>query len=278
MKPFRWTLAKQEQLGSLIQGESSEFDFLFYDELAACAARVLAFSNDSQLVFVGRSPENIYDYLCGVFSDTLFSNRFKYLNISNRDLDISDIKQAYPKSYLALQNHFSDLELDPASLSKSKTCFVDLVSSGGTYKGIKQFIDMWCDESKADLVAINKHLGFVGITSRTKNSPNTERWQQHSPWLEPNKLQLVKNVSISRTYWDYLGNTQAKVTNPNRPENWQSSEILLPPRDEANIKALSRAHSIYTRGAAEKKQFASLMVKEPSVNQRWYRNLAAALK
>jgi hypothetical protein len=58
--PFRWTIAKREQLGTLAEALTSPAP-QFLAELRATAARVLAFADGADLAFVGRTPENFYD-------------------------------------------------------------------------------------------------------------------------------------------------------------------------------------------------------------------------
>ncbi len=62
---FRWNIARREQLGRLVTGESVEGLPWILEEVRRCAARVIAMAGDSQLVFVGRSPEALFDYLTG---------------------------------------------------------------------------------------------------------------------------------------------------------------------------------------------------------------------
>jgi hypothetical protein len=49
-------------------------------ELARCCARVLAFAGDSDLVFVGRSPESLFDLLSGFLEGTSRAGRASLLN------------------------------------------------------------------------------------------------------------------------------------------------------------------------------------------------------
>jgi hypothetical protein len=61
--PFRWSLENRTSLGTLIDGPFSPVDPDFLHELTLCCARIVAFSQDSELCFVGRSPEHCFDYL-----------------------------------------------------------------------------------------------------------------------------------------------------------------------------------------------------------------------
>lgn len=71
MKPFRWNLKKREQLGSLLAGDKSSVVLKYLDDLRECSAKVVARSDQRILVFVGRSPENIFDNLLDFFRTLL---------------------------------------------------------------------------------------------------------------------------------------------------------------------------------------------------------------
>ena len=70
--PFRWDLTRRNQLGSLLEGEAAATYKSFPTHLLACCARVVAFSGDSDLIFVGRSPESIFDHLSGLLFGYLY--------------------------------------------------------------------------------------------------------------------------------------------------------------------------------------------------------------
>lgn len=280
MKPFRWNLQKREQLGGLVSGEIVSSYVGYETELAECAAKLLARSANRKLIFVGRSPENIYDYLAGVLQNTSYQNNIDLLNISNRFRDPFKIRNELPDSFSAIKAHFLELEISPEQLitSSQGICFADLVSEGGTFENIFRFLEMWSREERQDFRAIQNKLGFVGVTQRTKNSPNTWRWQQNAKWVADHKAVYIKNLSISWILWDYLGNQQNKVANTNPPETWGSSDLLLPPREERNINALKQAFHIYNLGLNQNKEFAGTLATTWEFREPWLRELVAELK
>jgi len=246
VKPFRWNLKKREQLGSLVSGKFACGLGGYEDDLAGCAAKLLARSASRKLIFVGRSPENIYDYLAGVLHNTSYENKVDLLNISNRFRHPVKIRNELPEAYNALKKHFTELEISPEDLIRS--------------------------------CAVQDKLGFVGITRRMKNSPNTWRWQQNADWVDDHKTLYIKNLSIPEELWDYLGNRQVKVANTNPPASWASSRILLPPREERNIEALKQAYHIYQTGIRSKKEFARILSGTWEIKESWLRDLVVELK
>jgi len=280
MKPFRWNLAKKEQLGKLIEGERAETQESYDKELKQSAAKLLAFSKNANLIFVGRSPENYYDYLSGVLTNSSHHKKLHYLNMSNRYQSIKDLKQNQPQAYQALKNHFADLGITPQIIleAKLKICFLDLVASGGTFETLFEFMQSWSNELNLDFKQVKAKVSFLGITYRTKNSPNTWRWQQQASWVNEQHVKNIKNISISADLWDYLGNWQDKVSPTNPPEQWASHSILLPSREEQNLKALRRAYDLYSQGQNETTTFSSLLSQEDAMKEAWFRKLVNELR
>jgi len=280
VKPFRWNLKKREQLGSLVSGNFVCDSAGYEDDLAECAAKLLARSASRRLVFVGRSPENIYDYLAGVLHNTSHESKIDLLNISNRFRDPFEIRNELPESYNALKQHFIELEISPEQLIGTSVgiCFADLVAEGGTFENIFRFIETWVHDEQLDFRAVQSKLGFVGITQRRKNSPNTWRWQQNANWVTDHKAIYIKNISISGRLWNYLGNMQVKVANTNPPKTWANSKILLPPREERNIEALKEAFHVYQLGLRSKKEFARVLSTTWEIRESWLRELVVELK
>ena len=164
-----------------------------------------------------------------------------------------------------LKKHFTLLKLDPYSIKKSKNkiYFVDVVYYGGTYSEIFNFLKSWCCEIKEDFPAVLYKIGFIGITSRTKNSPNTWRWHQHKDWPKSLSKNSLKNISVNRFYWSYLGDYQSKLTHSNRPKNWLHHPIEKQDYSENTIYAINEAHYLYQLAQTneEKKTLMSLITK-----------------
>ena len=280
MKPFRWDIQKREQLGRLTNGERSSAYKGFINELRNCASRIVSFSDNGLLAFVGRSPESLFDYLSGVFEETSKADDLVLLNISNRSESILEIKNQRHFRYKSLKLHFQECSVSPRDIlqRKRKTLFTDLVATGGTFGQIASFIFSWANEEALSLTDLRLKIGFIGITWRTKTSPNTWRWQQKNDWVKEHQIRNIKNVSAPGKFWDYLGNKQMKVSNQNPPKAWGSELILEPPREESNLKALRRAYDLYLLGQQEKRLFSNLLSKENAITEAWFRNLISDLR
>lgn len=262
--PFRWNITNKSELGKLINP-----DYVLDKELLAdlrlCVAKILKYTEDSNLVFVGRSLDSAYDYLSGLYLGSKSKNCLRHLNISLYGQSIDDLTHKDPKSILSLREHFTQLQLDPHSIKKSKKklFFVDVVYYGGTYTEIFRFLQSWAKEINEDFQAVLHNIGFIGITSRTKNSPNTWRWQQHKDWTHKISKNMLKNISVNRFYWSYLGDNQPKLTRSNRPKNWLHQPIKKQEYNEGTIEAINEAYYLFqiAQSKEEKNMIKSLIPK-----------------
>jgi len=277
MKPFRWNIKKKEQLGQLLLGEMATFYMGYLEELQICSAKVLEHSDNRRMIFIGRSVENIFDYLSGTLHNIPHGEKLEHLNISNRFYKINDLAKEYPNSYNALKNHFKILKIAPKQLISDQNgiCFVDLVCEGFTFDRLFEFIEKWCSEENLDKKSVWRKIKFLGITSRVKNSPNTYRWYQHAIWLNYKYKVESQSISISSRMWNYMGNNQYKVTTTNKPNLWTSEKILLPSRDIEQLMALRLAYTIYSRALSERKDLFTL---SQAPKEKWLRDLLLSIK
>ncbi len=100
--PFRWNLTHRSHLGNLVEGERARAYPSLSDDLLRCCSRLLAFSDDANLVFVGRSPESIFDYLSGLLFDSSWFERLELLHFSMRFQDENKIREEYPPAINAM--------------------------------------------------------------------------------------------------------------------------------------------------------------------------------
>lgn len=280
MKPFRWNLKKKEQLGGLLKGHRHYASQRYHNELRVCSAQVLGRSDNRRMVFIGRSPQNIFDYLSGALQNTPLEDRIDILNISNRNYGASELARKMPASYTALKKHFTALGIAPKQLIASKRgiCFVDLVCDGFTFDNVYEFIAQWCRDEQVDKAALWKKVKFLGITIRTKNSPNTHRWYQHAVWLEQGDVINAQSISLRRDMWKYMGDFQSKSSNTQPPETWNEASMLLPPREKERLEALRFAYYVYNCGLQEKSVFARELACLPEYKQAWLRDAALRIK
>jgi hypothetical protein len=280
--PFRWNLANQTHLGSLVKGEKSKAYDGFLSQMLSCCSGILALSDNSDLIFVGRSPESIFDHLSGLLYNTSWFNRLDLLQFSMRLQDEADIRRRYPKAIFAMRDYLSYLHLDPPTLIKRArpVSFIDLVLSGDTFGRLVSLLHTWSKDSSVKWNVVMRKLRLIGITERTKTSPNTWRWQQHSEWTTLLQRGSIKNVSIPKDLWVYLGDYQLKVTRSFSPSRWGHPDSSQPTYDDEQLNALSLAYDLFKYGKTRERrdQLAAHMAKERSMRFGWFRGLVKEVR
>lgn len=281
-KPFRWNLTHRNHLGDLIEGERARVYDGFVDDLLPCCSRIIAFAGDSNLVFVGRSPESIFDYLSGLLFDSSWFERLELFHFSMRYWEENRIKADYPDAINAMRDYLRNLELHPEAIATKNrpVAFIDLVATGDTFGRLVTFLFNWSREIKFDWNAVKRRIHIVGITERTKTSPNTRRWQQHADWISMLGKGAVKNVSVSPRLWDYLGNYQQKVSLSYTPSRWGSPSAAAPNYSTDQLQALRLAFDLFETGRSKEKrqEFSSSLAAETAMKHNWFRNLVAELR
>ena len=275
--PFRWNLRQRGSLGTLLEGPRPETypDFLY--DVIACCARIVAFCDNADLCFVGRSPESLFDYLSGLLIDTSWALRLQLLHFSWRwEPEILASELA------GLRSYFEHIELDPRHLAlrDRPVAFIDLVAGGETFGNLIRFLYDWTSEIGEDWEKVKRKIRIVGITMRTKTSPKTWRWQQHAQWVKLLPQRAIKNVSIPERMWLYLGNEQAKVTESYTHWRWGSREAALPDYDEKHLQALRLAAWLFDQGRQKewRHRFARHLSNEQAMIYPWFRALVLELK
>lgn len=279
---FRWNITRREQLGRLVEGEPAESYAEFLDDLRRCCARVLAMAGDARLVFVGRSPESLYDYLIGALAETSWSDRLAMLNVSLFRLGHDEASTPGPAGWAAFREQLDAVGLEPAGIASSARAItlIDLVSSGDTMDTLVELLLGWAVDDRVDVRAVRRRLRIVGIIRREQPSPKTWRWRAHTRWVVRFRPSAVKDVAVPDQLWDYLGNMQAKVARTNPPSCWGDPEMHRPPRDPGHAAALRLAVSVYelARTRDERKALARLLASEPAMRHPWLRRLVTELR
>jgi hypothetical protein len=280
-KPFRWNIARREQLGRLRSVDPPTIDPYLLEAVQDCSARMLAQASNADLCFIGRSAENLFDYLSGLLATTSWQDRIALLNLSLRDLACPTEEAQYLHAVTQGRAIIAMYELTPQLLLQRSqpVAFVDLVYSGNTFGQLAKLLLDWATAEQLDTTAIRKKLRFIGITERTKTSPKTWRWQQHAEWATQFRPSQIKNVSLDRAWWSYWGDTQPKVTPSNPPWRWGSEEIATPLRDPAHLAALNLAVQLYDTGntAEHRRSFAERLARQPAMREQWFRSLISEL-
>jgi len=301
--PFRWNVRARSQLGSLVGEPSGKRDeWLNWQEVTADAygwrdtytyewflseltrhiARIVALCDDSDLCFVGRSPESMFDYLSGLLFETSWAERLTLLNLSMRWESHADIARDYPGALREIRRYLAWVGLNPEALvaRERPIAFVDIVSSGGTLGNFIGLIYSWCKEIGFDWSEVQRKIRIVGLTEQTKTSPKTWRWQQHAEWVEILAPRAIKNVSVPEVLFDFLGAGQPKTTISYRTMGWGMEWLPAPIHDRERLRAIRVAVSLFDdgKGRGQRLSFAAELSKQRAIRYRWFRSLMLEVK
>ena len=277
---FRWNIARPEQLGRLVTGEPVDGLPSMLEEVRRCSARVIAMSGDSRLVFVGRSPEALFDYLTGAFVGTSWSDRLTLLHLSLRSSSESWTGMA-AETRSAVRQQFAALGLDPAAIvtGTRPIAFVDVICDGNTFASLTNLLFDWAADEGIGATALRRRVRIVGIVTRGNRGYTTAGWQRHA-WARRFRPSVLKGVSVTESFWAFLGNSDAKVSRSNPPPKWCDPEMARPPRGPRHTEALDLALALHEAGRSrsERDALAAAIAAQPSMRHVWCRVLTSELR
>ncbi len=283
-RPFRWTISKREQLGGLLVGAPrvnlNERGFL--GDLRTMAARIIAIADDADLAFIGRTPENLFDYLSGAFANISDAPNLHLIHFSLRWAGERGIAAIGPDKLCGFLGYLSEEGIDAASVSRAlrPLALVDFVARGGTLRNLIALLHLQAERDGVDWNAVQRRLRIIGLRVRTHNSPNTWRWQQHQDWLEMIPDTIIKNVSAPASVMYHLANDQPKLTQPFHPGRWDDLPEHAVPMTREQRYALRLAVKLYEIGQTreERARLAAEIVRQPQMRQGPTRRVVARLK
>jgi len=277
---FRWNIARREQLGRLVTGESVEGLPWILEEVRRCAALVIAMAGDSQLVFVGRSPEALFDYLTGAFAGTSWFDRTTLLHLSLKGSS-DRWAEMTAETRSALRQQLGALALNPAAIvtGARPIAFVDVICDGDTFASLTDLLFDWAEDEGVGTTALRRRVRIVGIITRGNRGYTTTGWQRHA-WASRYRAGALKGVPVSESFWEFLGNSDAKVARSNPPSRWCDPEMARPPRGPRYTEALDLALALHEAGRSrsERDALAAAIAEQPSTRQVWCRVLASELR
>jgi hypothetical protein len=255
----------------------------FLDDLLPCCAKIIGFSDDSDLYFIGRSPESLFDHLSGLLLETSWAERLRLVQFSMRWWWSEDeIRKRIPGAIEGMRDYLCFLDLSPEALltRERPAAFVDLVAQGETLGNLVKLLHRWSKESGIEWEAVRRKQRLVGITWQEQPNPKVWRWWQHAEWVTLMERGAIKNLAISRTLWAYLGDKQRKVTASYVPGLWAGDDLVGPNRDEEHLKALRLAVRVFDLGCTRERRLAlaRAMSEERAMLYPWFRALVQELR
>lgn len=275
MKPFRWDIARREQLGRLLDGPPAPDYPEYLDDLVETGARVVEASGDGDLVFVGRSVEGLYDFFRGLFRGTAWAQRLIHFNVSLRWRSTAEATARRA----AFARHLEAVGLGPADIARRarSVALVDVVSDGITMGELIRLVLASARVGGVDANAVRRRLRVVAITWRGTPSPKAYRWWQRRDWTKALKPAAIRGVSADGRLWAFLGNNEDKVAAWNPPDRWDVPREVSSP---SQVSALRLARRVYEAGLtrAWRERFAARLAATPGMKEAWVRALVGALR
>jgi hypothetical protein len=291
--PFRWDVTEAGKLGTLVEGDRAGTCDGFARGLLASCARVVASAGNADLVFVGRSPESLHDLLSGLLWDTSWRTRLTLLQFSVGYTERSAACRRSPESLAAFRAYLDALGLSPAKLivRERPVALVDLVSSGRTLHHLLRLIRDWAQEDKVDWPAVQRKIRVVAIVRPPepspmptwKRRPKPWLWREHAPWVGQllGGSATLRQVSVDRTFWSFLGDYQEKTTRSYVPERWGDPACAVShPTDEHHLRALRLARSLFEQGKerSQREAFATHLSEQREMRCEWLRRLVQEVR
>lgn len=277
---FRWNIARREQLGRLVDGEPASAVTHILEHVRHCSARVIAMAGDARLIFVGRSPDALFDYLTGTFANTSWARRIALLNLSLRSSDRGWADLA-PAARDAMREQFVAVGLDPTSIATGPypVALIDLIYSGETFGKLFELLFDWCRVLPLDERAVRRRLRVVGITWPYDHDGKPPSWRTLD-WARRFRPGALKSVSVPWWFWSELGNSERKVSRTNPPELWGDPVMARPPRHARHVEGLRVARALYElgRSRAERDGLSAALAEQPAMRHVWCRVLRAELR
>ncbi len=262
MVPFRWNFGNP-RLWRRIGGERAPAPpahLELHENVLRCAAAILRGADDADIYFVGRSLENVHDFLSGALLRTSARRRLHHLQLSLRFDSLRRLNHRYPGALEKLWPYFESLELTPSQiLARSRpVAFADLVYSGHTFRILSALLRFWLDD-EARWPRLRERLRWVCVVAH--DEPNRERWRpENHAWTAPLRQFQFRSLRIPWKLWRYLGEEQLKTTESYGPIDWGYEGARWAPMDAEHLEAARMARSFYRLG------------------QRWRRRLAGELE
>ncbi len=280
--PFRWNLAKREQICDLSDVQAAVTYRGYFAHVRSAAALVLARAGDSDLVFVGRSPECLFDYLSGLMEGVAGAPSLTLMHFSAPRTPAEDLAKQHKPELDALLGYFAAERLDPKAIASfgKQVRFIDVVSTGQTFGTLVDYLRYWTRVQGADWNVVERRIGFVGLTWREQTGPKVWRWWQHQDWVKELTKTPVKNVAIPGQFWGYIANNDEKVTPSHWLKRWASIDATMPNRADHRLRGLRLALDNYDRGRdrEERARFVSELTQLPEMREGWLRSLVLRLR
>jgi hypothetical protein len=262
--PFRWNMANPHLAHRLGRPAPLRTPPTFREDLLACAAQILRTAGDADLVFVGRSPESLYDLLSGLLDETDWRERLSLLQLSLTRGTPGRLRREEPCALPQLWRYFESLGLTPPQVVRRArpVAFVDLVFAGRTFGNLLKLLRHWSGGHLPYWRPVRERLRFLCIVERGHVA--FDPWApRDSAWTAQVSHDAVRTVSIDTKLWRYLADEQPKTTESFGVWAWTRRRAYRPPRAELRLRAARTAGQLRRWGGWRRRELAEALQRPP---------------
>lgn len=255
--PFQWNTGNP-RLGRRLRqrGRPPRLSAAQKEHLLRAAAQVLRATGDADLVFVGRSLENLHDLISGLLVRTSWYDRTQRLQVSMRGWSVEKserIERLWP--CLRARN------LTPAQILRRErpVALIDVIYTGGTFKALLELFRVGVDGEDTWL-AVQDRLRFVCLVAEAHPVDDPDAFE----WAAGLKAEQVRRIPIDWRLWDYLADLQTKTTRSYVPFGWWEAVPTRAPIDPRRLRAARLARSLYRLGERSRRRIAQALERPPA--------------
>lgn len=274
-----WLEARDGALERLVARARSLEYYGFRDQLLEACAEVLARSGGAAVVFLGRSPENLYDLLSALFSATRRAPQMLLLPFSFRD-GTSGITGSLSRSALdGIAAHLQQAGLDPGGIlaRPGGVVFVDCVCWGTTFGNLDELLSRLAIRSGLDTELVASRVRYLGLT---KASLGWTHWRddEESRGARFFREGRAAVVPVASRLWRHLADLAPKTMDSYTLEQW-GQVPRLPALDERCAEAVRLAAELRRFGGSRdvRRGFAGMLTRRAGSERPWLRSVVVSL-
>jgi hypothetical protein len=259
--PFRWNIGNPGLGRRLGRATALRAPADFAEALLRTAARVVRAAGHADLVFVGRSPESLYDFLAGAFESTTWRERLQLLQVSLR-WPLGRLPRQRPQALNQFGRYLMALGLTPAAiLERRPVAFVDLVCTGETFGNLAEVLRGWA--SPAQWAEVRGRLRWACLLEG-RDATSLPRAPGEPSWADQFPAEAVSCVAVDGWFWRFLADRQPKTTDSHTPGRWGDHRSARPPTGPERREAARSARSVFRLGERWRARLAAELGRPPA--------------
>lgn len=250
----------------------------YINDIIKTSAKILNYCRDGELFFIGRSPENIYDFLLGAL-DSPWNEKLHLVLLSMEGYE--DYKSLLSGQKKAIQCYLTNCGLHPQTIisRKKRTCIVDFTCRATTIDNFLLFMEKWTLEEKLSLGCMQGKIETILIQKQSDfDSSKNELFDAHFINYYGWNKNSFHVIATDDSFWLDCCENLEKITLSYIVVQWGDEEYI----EAMNLpdpKGKEHAYVSYSYGRSKhgRKLLISHLIKQHSMQFLWFRNLLSLL-